>query len=210
MIKAILFDFWGTLAEQGVYSPIKQVRNILRIRMPFPEFVIRFEKAMMLHPFNDLQDTFLSLGEELNIEITRREMDDLIGMWNKSWMLAELYPEVEDALKQLKEKYTLVLVANTNKSYVEKVVEKFKLSSYFDKVFLSYQEGMIKTDREFFLRVVQELGLSVEECVMVGDSMQSDILAAQEAGMKAILVDRKNARDYAPKIARLLELEGVL
>ena len=33
MTKAIIFDLWGTLVENGVHSPIKQVKNILS-RLP--------------------------------------------------------------------------------------------------------------------------------------------------------------------------------
>ena len=47
MVKAIIFDFWGTLVENGVWSPIKQVKQILDIDVPFSEYVVRMEKAMI-------------------------------------------------------------------------------------------------------------------------------------------------------------------
>ena len=47
MVKAILFDFWGTLMEQGVRSPIQHVKNALQIDLPFSEYVVRMERAMM-------------------------------------------------------------------------------------------------------------------------------------------------------------------
>ena len=55
MTKIILLDFWGTLVENGVWSPTKQVRNILGIRMPFPEYVVRMERSMMTKEFSSLK-----------------------------------------------------------------------------------------------------------------------------------------------------------
>ena len=58
--------------------------------------------------------------------------------------------------------------------------------------------------------MLRELGVTEEEVVMVGDSVQSDIISAKRIGMKAVLIDRKNTRDYHPKIKNLNELEKVL
>ena len=77
MVKAILFDFWGTLVENGVHSPIKQVKNILNIRLPFSEYVIRMEKAMMTQEFSSLKDAFIAVGKEFNIEYLQIALIDI-------------------------------------------------------------------------------------------------------------------------------------
>ena len=210
MTKTIFFDFWGTLIEQGVWSPIKQAGSILHIYLPFPIYVNRLQKAMMTSLFNDLKSAFLALGEELNIDITRQEMDDLIGMWNKSWMLAEPYEDVAATLQQLQKEYDLVLVANTDSFSVDRVLDKYQLRPYFKKIFLSYQLGKTKSEEGFFDQIMDELGITIKDCVMVGDSLQSDILPAQKLGMKAILIDRRNSREAEGKITSLAELQGVL
>ena len=210
MVKAILFDFWGTLVENGVWSPIKQVKNILDLRMPFPEYVVRMERAMMTSQFSDLKGAFLAVCQEFNLEPEEEKIEKLVGMWNKSWMLAHPYEEVEETLKALSAKHQLILVANTDCFSIEKVLEKFNLKRRFDKIFFSYQLGLIKTDKNFFKTVLIDLGLQADEGVMIGDSIQSDILSAKRLGMKAILVDRKNTRDFHPKIKNLKELGKVL
>jgi 2-haloalkanoic acid dehalogenase type II len=210
MIKAVLFDFWGTLVENGVWSPIKQVKNILGIKLPFPEYVVRMERAMMASEFSGLKEAFIAVCNEFEIEPNEEKIDAIVGMWNKSWMLAHPYEEVIDILSTLKEKYKLILVSNTDNISIEQVLEKFSLENLFDKVYLSYQVGLIKTDKKFFKHVLSDLNLNVEECVMVGDSVQSDIMAAKQLGMKAILVDRRNGREFHPKIKNLKELEKIL
>jgi len=210
MVKVILFDFWGTLVENGVWSPIKQVRNILGIRIPFSEYVVRMEKAMMARKHSTLKEAFEAVCEEFLIPIDDYKIEKLIGLWNKSWMLAQPYPEVKEILTKLKENYQLVLVSNTDPFSIENVLEKFALKELFDHTFLSYHVGEIKSDPEFFKHILKELQIDKEDCVMVGDSIQSDIIPAKHLEITAVLVDRRNSRDYHPKIKNLQELEKVL
>ena len=210
MVKTILFDFWGTLVENGVWSPIKQVKNLLRINLPFPEYVVRMEQAMMTSKFENLRDAFKSICQEFDLQCDEKKLDELVGMWNKSWMLAHPYEEVKEVLEKLKGKYNLVLVSNTDAISINNVLDKFQLRPLFNKIYFSYELGLIKTNKNFFKHILNDLNIRVEDCVMVGDSVQSDIISAKKIGIKAILVDRRNSRDIHPKIKSLWELEQVL
>ncbi|PIN76500.1 hypothetical protein COV17_02255 [Candidatus Woesearchaeota archaeon CG10_big_fil_rev_8_21_14_0_10_36_11] len=210
MIKVILFDFWGTLVENGVWSPIKQVRNILQIQLPFPEYVVRMERAMMTKKFSSLKNAFESVCTEFNIEPNPEQIETLVGMWNSSWMLAQPYEETKETLAKLKEKFTLVLVSNTDSVSITNVLEKFGLQDFFSTIFLSCDIGMIKTDKNFLKHVLTTLNVSVEDSVMIGDSIQSDMVPAQQMGMKTVLIDRRKTREYPYKIHNLNQLEGVL
>ncbi|MDP3734278.1 MAG: HAD family hydrolase [Nanoarchaeota archaeon] len=210
MVKAVLFDFWGTLVENGVHSPIKQVRSILKITVPFSEYVIRMERVMMTSNHHSLRDAFIAVCKEFSIQCNEQLLEKLIGMWNKSWMLAQPYEEVQEVLERLGKKYTLILISNTDSFSIEKVMEKFNLGSYFKKIFFSYKVGMLKGERNFLKQVVDETGLKIEDCVVVGDSIQSDMMAAKRIGMKAVLLDRRETRDFYPKVKDLKELENIL
>ncbi|PIN87672.1 hypothetical protein COV12_02570 [Candidatus Woesearchaeota archaeon CG10_big_fil_rev_8_21_14_0_10_32_24] len=205
--KAVIFDLWGTLVENGVHSPIKQVKDILNIRLPFSEYVIRMENAMMTKEFSSLRDAFIAVGREFGIECPDFILDELVGIWNKSWMLAEPYTETIQVLEDLQNKYQLILVSNTDHFSASKVIEKYHLEQYFNHVLLSCKTGLLKMNPECLLGVVEDLNLTIDECVMVGDSMQSDIKAAEAIGMRAILIDRRNSRDYSPRVQDLRDLE---
>jgi putative hydrolase of the HAD superfamily len=210
MVKAILFDFWGTLVENGVWSPTKQIKNILQINLPFSEYVVRMERAMMAQKFDSLKDAFENVCREFGVECSSERMEQLIGMWNKSWMLAKPYDDVLFALQTLKKNYRLVLISNTDAFSIQRVLEKFKMNDLFEKKYFSYEVGMIKTDKNFLKLVLDDLNLSVEECILVGDSLQSDIQPAEKMGMKAVLVDRKESRAHSPSIKTLDELKTFL
>lgn len=210
MVKALIFDFWGTLVEQGVQSPLAQAQKILDLRLPFSDYVVRMEKAMMTKPFPELKEAFAAVCQEFKITCDEEKIEQLVGLWNKSWMLAQPYEETVEMLQELKQKYRLILVSNTDNISVSRVLEKFQLAELFERKFLSFELGMLKTDRSFFNHVLDECGLAIEDCVMVGDSLQSDIMPAKKIGMKAVLIDRRNKRDFAPKIISLEELEPVM
>lgn len=207
MIKVLFFDFWGTLVENGVWSPIKQVRTILGIKAPFSEYVVRMEKVVMTTNFGSLREAFQTLCTDFAIPCTEEQLDSLVGMWNKSWMLAKPYEEVVEMLQQLAQKYRLVLVSNTDCFSINSVLEKYALKQYFEKIVFSCEIGKIKTDKDFFPTILTDLKLLPQEGLMVGDSLQSDIEPAEIAGIHAVLIDRKNSREHEQKISSLRELE---
>ncbi len=210
MVKALLFDFWGTLVENGIWSPTKQVKNLLQIDLPFSDYVLRMERALMTKPFPSLREAFQELCKEFSLDGTEEQLDQLIGLWNKNWMLARPFPDVQETLQKLQEKYMLILVSNTDNFSVEKVLDKYALRQPFAHTFLSHHVGLLKNDPAFLQKVREALQLSAEDCLLIGDSIESDMEAARKAGIRSVLIDRKNARDYAPKIITLKELEKTL
>jgi HAD superfamily hydrolase (TIGR01549 family) len=164
----------------------------------------------MTQPFPSLKEAFENLCREFNIDPEPQKIEELIGLWNKSWMLAQPYPEIETTLKKLRKKYPLILISNTDCFSVDQVLEKFQLKKLFDDVFLSYQLGVIKTDKNFLKHVLTKLNLAPQDCYLIGDSIQSDIIPAKRIGLNAILIDRKNNRNFHPKIKNLNDIEKIL
>jgi HAD superfamily hydrolase (TIGR01549 family) len=210
MVKVILFDFWGTIVENGVWSPTKQIKKILRINTPFSEYVVRMEKAMMTRKFESLKDAFGAVGKEFSIQITQEQMEELIGMWNKNWMLAKPYQDLQIFLSELGKDFSLVLISNSDNFSVGRVIEKFELHKIIPKRYLSCDVGFIKSQKDFLEYVMSDLGVEPEECVLVGDSIYSDMQAAQNCQIKSILIDRRSSRDYPLRIRNLSELAGVI
>ncbi|MBU0536797.1 MAG: HAD family hydrolase [Nanoarchaeota archaeon] len=207
MIKALIFDFWGTLMEQGVYpSPFKQVKYFLRLRMPFSEFAPKFEESFMLNKFENLYDGFKEVSKSFDIKPPEFVYDKIVGVWNKNKLLAKPYPESISVLTELKKKYKLALIASTDCFSINEIIDKYELRKYFDVIILSYEAGMLKTDKKMFQLVLKKLKVKKNEAVMIGDSIDSDMVGAENAGVKAVLVDRKGKREYVNKVA---DLNGV-
>ncbi len=211
MVKGVIFDFWGTLVENGVYpSPIRQVQRILRIDMPFQEYIVRFEKSFMLNKPDSLTKGFEGVCKEFGVRYAPWQIEKLVGLWNKNRLFARPYPETIEVLDELKKHYKIALLSNTDGFSVEPILEKYDLEKYFNNISLSYKVGMLKTDSAVFAHILKELKLKKEDVVMVGDSIESDVLAAESAGIKGILLDRRDRRIYPEKIKDLTEINGLL
>lgn len=206
MVKAIFFDFWGTLAENGTYSPLKQTFRILRVRMPFGQFAEQFERMFFTKPFEDQVEAFTIVCRAFNCPPKPFIIDKLVGVWNKNKLLAKPYPDTLDTLKMLKQKgFKLYLVSNSQSNTIEPLVEKFGMSELFDGLYVSYAEGFLKTDG-LFDAALQKSGFSKDEVISVGDTIETDIRGAEKSGIKSILIDRRNTRDYPDKVMDLPQL----
>jgi FMN phosphatase YigB (HAD superfamily) len=211
MVKAIIFDFWGTLVENGIFpSPVKQARYILRLNMTFKDFIIRFEKALMTKPYNDLNEAFTAVCDEFELEPMPFVIEKLVGMWNKNEFLGKPFLETLEVLDYLKsKKIKLGLISNTTPT-ITGVMEKYDLTKYFDATSFSYEEALLKTDPEMFTKLLKKLKVKPADVVVIGDSIPTDIIGSRNAGLKSILLDRMNKREFTPKIVNLREIKKLI
>jgi putative hydrolase of the HAD superfamily len=210
-VKAVIFDFWGTLVATGTWSPLRQTYQLLQARMPFGEFVQRFEAVFMTKSYDDQATAFREAAAALGLEPPQDVIDKLIGIWNKTRLLAQPYPDALMALAMLRQRGVKVgLVSNTDCFGVEQLLQRFGLDQQLDAAVLSFQSGLLKTDPRMFEAILGRLGAKPDEALMVGDSVESDMVGAENAGVRGILIDRKGVRIYPEKVASLVELERFL
>lgn len=95
------------------------------------------------------------------------------------------------ALLELKEKYRLFLLSNTNEIHWEMAedmffcqIEGLSVDDYFEKIYLSNRLGMIKPSKEIFELVLKENGLNPDETVFIDDSPKN-CAAAEAVGIHA-------------------------
>lgn len=208
MIKAVVFDFWGTLMQQGVRpSPLRQCYNVLAKKMSFASFVLLFEQAFMTKPFENLYEAFTAVCHSFEIPPEKQLLDRLVGMWNKNKLLAKPFPDVMKTLESLSKDYKIGLIANTDNLSVPELVKKYGIDNLVGAVLYSFEEGLLKINHEVFSIIASRLGVNASEALMVGDTIQSDIIPAKKAGFHVVLIDRANNRDFEPKIGSLEHLE---
>jgi putative hydrolase of the HAD superfamily len=99
-------------------------------------------------------------------------------------------PGVIPTLLTLKERYRLGMISN---GLAVKQWEKLiglGIHHLFDVVATSEEVGYDKPQKEIFLFATEKLGLSPEECVMVGDRLDTDVLGGNLAGMRTVYLKR--------------------
>ena len=57
------------------------------------------------------------------------------------------------------------------------------MEKYFYRVYISEDIGVIKPLSAFFSRILDDLGARPGQCLMIGDSLESDVAGAKGAGI---------------------------
>ena len=114
--------------------------------------------------------------------------EDFLNMTTAHFSLLE---GAEDVVRYLANKYPLTVVTN---GFVEVQYEKFDKSGLrdcFTHIVLSEEVGCQKPNPRIFEEALRMNGLSAEDVVMIGDSWNSDIQGAINAGIDQIWVTKK-------------------
>jgi HAD superfamily hydrolase (TIGR01549 family) len=101
-----------------------------------------------------------------------------------------LYPDADELLANLYGKYKLGIVTNGIAALQRKKWHGSGLETWFDAVAISGEVGIGKPERGIFEWVANELEVSLENCVMVGDNSDRDVQGGINAGMKTVWLDR--------------------
>jgi putative hydrolase of the HAD superfamily len=111
--------------------------------------------------------------------------DAILAQW-------QLYPDTLSTLTALRDAgYRLGCISNTNDgAYVWRMVDRFGLRSWLSPLYMSEEIGLRKPHPYLFHMVLDEWGLISEEVVMVGDTLDADVLGAHNAGLRGVWIDR--------------------
>jgi len=119
-----------------------------------------------------------------------------------------LYPEVLDTLAALRQRSVTLAVISNFDSRLVRILDGLGTGSCFADIFVSSRIGYAKPDRQIFDAALGRHGLAPQNAIHVGDSEDNDLFGAQNAGLKALLIDRGRQTDEtAPeRIASLQEI----
>jgi putative hydrolase of the HAD superfamily len=122
-----------------------------------------------------------------------------------------VYPETHAVLAELRAAgLRLVIVSNWD-STLPSLLERLGLAAAVDDVVVSALVGVSKPARGIFDEAVRRAGVAHAEVLHVGDSLTDDYHGARDAGLRALLVDRRGRRPPAVEsIASLADLPGRL
>ncbi|HZR24163.1 MAG TPA: HAD family hydrolase [Vicinamibacterales bacterium] len=113
----------------------------------------------------------------------------------------QLYDDVTPVLTSLAEAGVRIgLISNTQRCLTT-FQNHFELTGLIAATMSSFEHGRMKPHPSIFEAALARVGADAADAVMVGDSVRQDVEGALRAGMRAILLDR---RDNRPERAREL------
>ena len=132
-----------------------------------------------------LAQLFRAKGVEENADALGKNAAQLFRICSTEYI--RLYPGVTDALKTLREKgYRLWLLSNAQRVFTAYELQSLGLSPYFDGIYISSDFSCRKPDIRFFSALLEEQQLKKENCLMIGNDLDTDIAGARNAGLATL------------------------
>jgi FMN phosphatase YigB (HAD superfamily) len=180
MIRAVVFDVGETLlddtAEWGAWADW--------LGVPRHTFSAVIGALTVSGRDNAEAFEYFRPGFDLAAERQRREA----GGHGERIEESDLYPDVRDALRELRDLGLWVGVAGNQTARAAELLRGLELP--VDAIATSGEWGVAKPAPAFFDRVVALAGRPAGEIVYVGDHRDNDVVAASAAGLVSILIRR--------------------
>lgn len=142
------------------------------------------------------------LFAEIGLPLSEQELTQADAIYRSVY--DTVYRDVPGAvtlIKALKQMMKVAVLTNGLISQQENKIRLCGLEGQFDAVVVSEQVGVKKPDRKMFQHALTVLNVSADEAVMIGDSWNSDILGARNAGIPAVWFNRYEEKCPEPGLA---------
>lgn len=199
----LTFDCYGTLVdwEKGILNAIQKVlhrHNITIDSQQLFELFDRFEQEVKTKSENFikyrevLNRTMQKFADHFDVRFSQSEIEALASSV-ANW---PLFPDTNEALEFLKQKYKLVVVSNIDEDLFAQTANNFSVS--LDNTVLAEQIQSYKPATKHFEITVQRLGTTKENILHVAQSIIHDIIPANNLGWDNIWVRRYRGRLGTP------------
>lgn len=156
--------------------------------------------------YQRLKSVFDTLGLMVSDELINKLADEYIQYLSS---YNHLFPNTIEILEYLKPKYKLHIITNGFQEIQDRKMENAKIHSYFENVINSEMAGVKKPNPAIFQLALNSAGVASENSIMIGDSLEADILGAKALGFHALHFNAHNEQphDFCPMIHDLGEIK---
>ena len=189
----VLLDLDNTILDFDIAERTALSRALTKLGVPFDDATLALYNKINLRHWEMLEDGVITreqvlymrfetlyreIGMEADPHLTQRYYETLLAEGH--WFL----PGAEAMLEALYGPYRLVLCSNGTQTVQDGRIESAGIAHYFEKIFVSEHMGANKPEKRYFdLCFAQLPGFDAARCIIVGDSLTSDIRGGKNAGI---------------------------
>lgn len=183
MIKAIIFDFGRVISAPKPPSLFRRYEMDLGLP-PGSINSIMFDSQVW-------QDTLLGrktleeFWHEIGPELGLNSREKIVAFQNRYRADEAINGEVLKIIQKLHGQYILAVLSNAPPGLSQWLAE-WRMLDFFDLVFCSGDEGVVKPEVTAFKLTLERLGVQPEEAIFIDDTMEN-VEAARQLGLHGIL-----------------------
>jgi len=143
--------------------------------------------------------------------------DDMIHVLSEEYIqhlssYNHLFPSAIEVLNYLQPKYRLHIITNGFQEIQDKKLRNSNIDGYFDHVINSEMAGVKKPNPIIFELALKNADTVAEKSLMIGDSLEADILGAKAVGFHTLHFNGHNEpqHDLSQMIHDLSEIKTLL
>jgi len=195
MVRAITFDAFGTVIDEGQDVLIGIARKICKEHRPSlrPDALLATWDRYLYsgadsEPFKTLSELSReSLGKAFRDNRIEADPRPYVESLESLWRQATAFPEVPRVLEAL-DGIPRAIVSDADHAFLEGILKSNRLR--FDAVITSESVRAYKPRPQVFQAALKVLRASPAEVVHVGDSLNEDVAGASRVGMRTVWVNR--------------------
>lgn len=187
MIKAILFDFDGTLADTapGIVKTMEQTFLRMGVKVPSEEAM----KATIGLPLKQALQMLGDLNDE-EAEVATNTYRELFPIYEVNYV--SIFPMVKETLEKLSTSgIRLAIVTSRESQSLDMICEHHSIKSFFETRVTQSDHLTPKPAPDMVLALLDRMGLAKEDVWVVGDTTY-DIEMGNSAGCRTIAVTYGN------------------
>lgn len=189
-VTTLIFDFGGVIINLDLPECIENLKNLGFENVE--QFLSNFGQKDFFLQYENGQINTAEFRARIRENTSSALTDDEI---DAAWcsFLCDIPASKVQLLKELRKKYRLLLLSNTNPLHIEhsasKALEPYNtsLNELFDKLYLSCEMGLTKPSEAIFEALLSDAGLTAEECLFLDDGPKN-IETAQRMGFQTYFV----------------------
>lgn len=185
MIKAIIFDFDGTIidTETAWYTAFREAYEEYGVDLPLELYAQCIGTS--LHHFNPYE----YLRTDLHLPIEPESFRQAVHQRHAALMDSEEMREgIADYLREARSRGLKIgLASSSHEDWVEHFLQKLQIRGYFDCLRTADDVRHVKPDPELYLQTLKCLGVAESEAVAIEDSPHGTA-AADAAGIYCLTV----------------------
>jgi HAD superfamily hydrolase (TIGR01662 family) len=129
------------------------------------------------------------------------------------WPEVKIVPGAKETLYELSKNHKIAIATNatvSNRGMIHRALDRVSLCPYISEIFCLREMGVRKDTSEFWEIVMQKLNIAIHDIVMVGDSIEQDIIVPRRMGIYAVWFNENQKQigpaEDIPTVHRLTDL----
>lgn len=183
--KAIIFDLYGTLLHFDQRAFLRELQGVLQSESR--SFDRKMLRLLLVQRYDSRQALLHTWCNAIGVvSPTVDQVSACNTVIEKHLSRIRPFPGTLTLLAFFKRRgFKLALLSNAAQTFTS-ALDTCGLRPFFDCVAFSCDLGLTKPDSRTYLYVCQGLGVSPEDCIFIGDSLENDFRAPSALGMLSL------------------------